>query len=122
MGARDLVAAWEAEDEASGWTMPPPERRGRRCKVTGEPIIPRLPKLDSLPDPDEHGMAVALACCGPVEPSKVRALLLDGREDALTVAEADALHEWLDALLFARGEPEDDEQLALWCAALEQMA
>lgn len=95
MSARDLVAAWEAEDIANG--------------------IP-------TPDPDEHGMAFALACCGPVEPAKVRALLLNGREDALTVAEADALHEWLDALLFARGEPEDDEQLALWCAALEQMA
>lgn len=99
MGARDLVAAWEAQDIAAG-----------------------IPTPDPLPDPDEHGMAFALACCGPVEPAKVRALLLDGREDALTVAEADALHEWLDALLFARGEPEDDEQLALWCAALEQMA
>lgn len=71
---------------------------------------------------DKYGVALALACCGPVSPAKVRALLLDGREDALTVAEADALHEWLDALLFARGEPEDDEQIALWCAALEQMA
>lgn len=99
MGARDLVAAWEAQDIADGIPTPSP-----------------------LPDPDEHGMAFALACCGPVEPAKARALLLDGREDALTVAEADALHEWLDALLFACGEPEDDEQLALWCAALEQMA
>lgn len=99
MSARDLVAAWEAQDIANGILTP-----------------------DPLPDPDEHGMAFALACCGPVEPAKVRALLLDGREDALTVAEADALHEWLDALLFARGEPEDDERLALWCAALEQMA
>lgn len=66
-------------------------------------------------------MAFALACCGPVAPSKVRALLLEGREDALTVVEADALHEWLDALLFAKGDPEDDEQIALWVAALEAM-
>lgn len=99
MGARDLVAAWEVQDVAADISTPSP-----------------------LPDPDEHGMAFALACCGPVEPAKVRALLLEGREDAVTVAEADALHEWLDGLLYARGEPEDDEQLALWCAALEQMA
>ena len=121
MGARDIVAAWEAEDEASGWTMPPPERRGRRHPITDEPIIPRVPKLASLPDPDERGMAFALACCGPVEPAKVRALLIDGREDALTVAEADELHEWIGALLFAKGEPEDDEQLAMWLDALEVM-
>lgn len=107
MGARDLVDAWEAQDIPDGWQM------------TGEPIIPRLPKLESLFDPDEHGMAFALACCGPVSAPKVRALIIDGREDALTVAEADALHEWLSALLFARGEPEDDEQIAMWVAALE---
>jgi hypothetical protein len=67
-------------------------------------------------------MAFALACCGPIDARKVRALLIDGREDAVSPTEADALHEWLSALLFATGEPEDDEQLTMWVHALEAMS
>jgi len=99
VGAADIVAAWEAEDIRNGIATPAP-----------------------LPDPDEHGMAFALACCGPVDARKVCALLIDGREDVVSPTEADALHEWLSALLFAKGEPEDDEQLAMWVHALEAMS
>jgi hypothetical protein len=98
VGAADIVAAWEAEDVAAGFTTSAP-----------------------LPDPDERGMAFALACCGPVSPAKVRRLLVDGDGDALSPTEADQLHEWIGALLFATGEPEDDEQLAMWLDALEVM-
>ena len=68
-----------------------------------------------------HGMAFALACRGPVAPAKVERLLIDGDDEALSPTEADALHEWIGALLFARGDPEDDEQLAMWLDALEVM-
>lgn len=69
-----------------------------------------------------HGMALALACAGPVPRAQVLRLLLEGDAYALSQRDLDRLHGWLHALLFAGGDPEDDEQIAMWLAALEQEA
>jgi hypothetical protein len=122
VGASDIVAAWEAEDDALGWTMPPPERRGRRCKITGEPIIPRIYDVEPPgSDRESQAMIAAMSLLSilPDEEHAAAMQLLGGKAFALPDATRRRLLEWCDALAFACADaPYQLEVLDHWREAL----
>jgi hypothetical protein len=121
VGAADIVAAWEVEDEASGWTMPPPERRGRRHPITDEPIIPRLPGSAPPVDRESQAMIAAMSLLSilPEEDHPAAMQLLGGKAFALPDATRRMLLEWCDALALSCADaPHQLDVLTHWREAL----
>ena len=121
MSGRDLVAAWEAEDDESYQPLPI-EQWGRRDPVTGEQIIPRIYDVDPpRRDRESQAMIAAMSLLSILPESEHAAamMLLGGQADALPDGTRRTLLEWCDALAFACSDaPHQLEVLDHWREAL----